>query len=362
MKIVSPVSPFYIFPSPSKAAYRKWISRRLLRRAWPFGAHDLWRFYNAWRCSLSQNSAMPNCQPFFAEIEPTTACNLRCRFCLNPELANPRNSLSYEQFIHILDSLPGLLVVSLLGLGEPTLNKDLFRMASEARRRKIYVTTVTNLNVPERTVHRLAESDFDEVNFSLESTEPDRYGWFRGGGSLGRLTENLRLLGELKEKSGRAFSVGMWTTVTAATVGSIEQVFQFCAKAGVERVQYQFISEKPMHLDVYDEGLRGQLIRDWEGTGKALSDVIWKHSQQYGVLGYLVDARCGYPWSGIFINAEGLLAPCCHIKDYHDPAWGSIANGSLDEAWQSRDWVEVREGLMSGLLHRSCEGCSYARK
>jgi MoaA/NifB/PqqE/SkfB family radical SAM enzyme len=328
---------------------------------WPFDHHDFWRIYNAMRCGLSRNGAMPTAQPFFAELEPTTACNLHCRFCLNPSLPHPRHALSYEQFLHILDSLPGLLAISLLGLGEPTLNRDLFRMASEARRRKIYVVTVTNLNVPERTVHKLAESDFNEISISLESTDPGRYEWFRGGGSLARLDSNLSLLSDLRHRNARTFSVGLWTTVTEMTLESIENVFQFCAKSGaIERIQFQFVLDKPIHLAVYDEELRGQLIPSWKKTGKRLADLIWDCSQRYGILGYLIDARCGYPWSGVFINAQGLLAPCCHIKDYQNPPWGDIANGSLDRAWRSEDWVRLRKGILSGAHHSACRGCPYA--
>lgn len=341
---------------------RMYIVGRILRNVRMLDYQYLWRIYNALRCLLSRHHAILTSQPFFAQIEPTTACNLHCRHCERTALEDTRAFLSYEQFVHILDSLPGLLLVNLQGAGEPTLHKDLFRMASEARRRQIYVFTVTNLNVPERTIHRLAESDFNEINFSMESADPERYEWFRGGGSLALLESNLRLLSDLKNRNGRDFSVGLWTTITKETLGSIEEIFQFAEQTNaVERIQAQFLQDKDNYVAHYDDELQAQRIRDWKGHADKVRNLLQFYSKRYGLRSSLIAGRCRWPWGGLFINAKGLLAPCCNIKDYRNPFWGHIASGSLDKAWHSQEWASLREGLLSGVPHRACSGCPFAR-
>jgi MoaA/NifB/PqqE/SkfB family radical SAM enzyme len=343
------------------ARLRQYMFRRVRGNLWPPSRHNGWRLYNLLRCSRSVGKPKVKAQPYFVEIEATTACNLRCKFCLNPTLPNPRHRITYEQFVSILDNMPGLIAVSLLGLGEPTLNKDLFRMATEARRRKIFVLTVTNLNTSEKMVEKLAESDFNEVNISLESTDPERYAWFRTGGDLAVMEKNLQLLGELKRKNGKQdMSVGIWTTLTDETIPELDSIFAWCRSTGVvERVQFQFVSDMPMHLDIYDDAMTRQLVSNWQEAERGLRQLIWAGSEKYGILGSLLQSRCRYPWSGPYINAEGLMSPCCFIKDYHNPEWGSIAVDSLSTVWQSDDWLGVRQGLISGNLHHACRGCPY---
>lgn len=341
--------------------YRRYILRKVIKNMWPVTPRDAWRLYNALRCTVSRGRARFRGQPSFVEIEATTACNLRCRFCLNPALPNPRDRITYEQLVHILDAMPGLVAVSLLGLGEPTLNNDLFRMATELRRRKIYAQTVTNLNIPEKMVHELAGSDFNEVNVSLESVDPERYAWFRSGGDLARLEANLALLGGLIRENGRDVTVGLWTTLTEETIPTIDRIFEWCRNGGVvERILFQFVSSKPMHLSVYEDKMKDQLIRDWLPADRKLRDLIWDYSDRYGIMGTLVQPRCGWPWSGFFINAQGLLSPCCFIKDFRNPLWGNIATDSLSTIWHSENWMDLREGLLKGDPHGACKGCPYA--
>lgn len=330
---------------------------------WPLDKHDLRRLHNAMQCAMSRNRVSATTQPVYAQIEPTTACNLQCRFCLNPTYPSPRHSLSYGQFVEILDSLPSLLVVNLQGAGEPTLNKELFHMATEARRRKIYVFTVTNLNIQERVVYELAESDFNEINISLESVDPERYEWFRRGGSFALLESNLRLLADLKNRNKDAFpSIGIWISLTAATLSSVREVFEFANKSNVvERIQCLFLMDKESYVQRYDDDLRAQILPDRKEAANKVRHLLQAYSKQYGVRGFLVEGGCGWPWFGLSVNAEGegLPAPCFNVKDYRNPLWGNIASGSLDEIYHSSNWISVREGLLSGIPHSVCRGCPY---
>lgn len=341
---------------------RLYVARKIL---WNLRVQDhryLWRISNALHCILSRQRASLNSQPFFAQIEPTTACNLDCRHCPRTTLEDTRAFLSYEQFVHILDALPGLILINLQGAGEPTLHKDLFRMASEARRRKIYVFTVTNLNRPERIIHRLAESDFNEINVSLESIDPERYEWFRPGGSLALLESNLRLLDDVKRRNGRNFGVGLWTTVTGETIVSIKEIFQFANETGaIERIQVQFLQEKDNYVANYTHDMRAHRISKWSENVAQIRNLLQRYSKKYGIRASLVAGRCRWPWGGIFINANGLLAPCCNIKDYRRPFWGDITGGPLNEVWHSQEWVSLRAGLLAGIPHWVCSSCPFAR-
>jgi MoaA/NifB/PqqE/SkfB family radical SAM enzyme len=321
---------------------------------------DLRRIGNVLRCLASRRRSRIRGGPFFAQVEPTTLCNLRCRFCLNSSLPRPRHSLSCDQFARVLDALPGLLAVNLQGCGEPTLNPELLRMASEARRRRIWVSTVTNLNLDEEMVGRLAESDFDAIHVSLESADPERYEWYRRGGSFPRFVRNLRLLTDHRQKLRGHFAGAFWVTVTTETLDGLEGIFRLAEETGaVRRVQVQLLQSKDNYVRVYDDEMRARSFLDLEGQETRVRGLLRVHSRRSGVTGWLVGGRCGWPWGGIFVNAEGHLAPCCAIKDFQDPGWGEIAD--LEGAWHSAEWVGVREGLLAGRPHPACRSCPAAR-
>ncbi|MCB9140562.1 MAG: radical SAM protein [Caldilineaceae bacterium] len=333
----------------------------ILSALWPPNRHDLWRLGNAFRCILSQSKEKVSSKPFYAQIEPTTACNLSCRFCLNPTLT-VRHTLSYDDFLQALNGLPTLLMLNLQGLGEPTLNKDLFRMASEARRRKIYTFTVTNLNLPELIIDKLAQSDFSAINISMESIDPDQYSWYRVGGDLALLEQNLQMLKEKRESYGTDFVVGIWTLITEDTIDKVHEIFQFAKGSGIiERIQFVFLTDKKSHLDNYDGDLRKQLVVNRRATASDIRKRLRSLSKEFGILGYLVEGRCRWLWTGIFVNAEGYVAPCCNIKNYREPAWGNIRlEENLAEVWQGNEWNMVRKGILSESDgHPSCTGCPY---
>jgi len=323
-------------------------------------SRDLRRIGNAVRCLTSRRHARIRGQPFFAQVEPTTVCNLRCRFCLNPSLPRPRHSLSYTKFTQVLDSLPGLLAVNLQGCGEPTMNRDLLRMASEARRRRIWVSTVTNLNLDDDMVRQLAESDFDAIHMSLESAEPERYEWYRRGASFPRFAANLRRLTDLRLKRRGHFAGSFWVTVTTETIDALEGIFRFAEETGtVKRIQVQLLQSKDDYVRIYDDEMKTRLFHDGEEEERKVKALLRQYSRQSGVTGWLVGGRCGWPWGGVFVNAEGHLAPCCAIKDFRDPCWGEISG--LRGAWHSADWVSLREGLLAGHPHPACRSCPAAR-
>ena len=340
---------------------RMYIAARVIRN---IGVPDYQtgrRLWNAMLCLRNRNKASITTQPIFAQIETTTACNLSCRFCPNPELPQPRENLNYDQFIHILNTLPHLLVINFSGLGEPSLNKDIFRMASEARRRKIYIYTVTNLNLPEKTILGLADSDLNAINISLESADPERYKSYRLGGDFSRLESNLRLLCEMRAKNGRRFGIGFWATLTEGTIDSLEGIFQFAAKTrAAERIQVELALQKDDFVAAYDDALRAELFSDVVEAESRVRELLQGYSKRYGIHASLLGGSCKWPWGGISFKANGALAPCCNIRN--DTLWGDIEDDSFEKRWHAEEWVDLRRGLLSGSLHPSCKGCSYARQ
>src|SRR5205814_6967147 len=85
--------------------------------------------------------------PAELQLEVTAACNLRCRMCLvryRPPVDRVSGSLSLDDVIALVDSLPELRRVTLQGLGEPLLVPHLVEMVRYVSVRGVAVGFNTN--------------------------------------------------------------------------------------------------------------------------------------------------------------------------------------------------------------------------
>src|SRR5512138_991744 len=80
-------------------------------------------------------------------VEPTTACNLRCRTCIRNVWNEPIDHMSGETFAKVvagITALPDLPTVVLGGLGEPLVHPGILDMLRDLKRTEARVELITN--------------------------------------------------------------------------------------------------------------------------------------------------------------------------------------------------------------------------
>src|SRR4051812_18921832 len=110
--------------------------------------------------------------PQHLQVEVSGACNLRCRMCLvryAPPIGRGEGALAYEDFLALVDSVPGLRRLTLQGLGEPLLSPHLLDMIRHAAARGIHVGFNTNGVLLSRAVARaLVAAGAGDLHLSLD--------------------------------------------------------------------------------------------------------------------------------------------------------------------------------------------------
>ena len=102
-------------------------------------------------------------------VEPTNACNLRCRHCTAQNAPGKKGYMDYGMFVKLLDENPQLTSMILTRNGEPFLHPQIFKMIEYAKRRGIYVIAYTNgALLDDRIIENVFSCGLDELNFSLE--------------------------------------------------------------------------------------------------------------------------------------------------------------------------------------------------
>jgi MoaA/NifB/PqqE/SkfB family radical SAM enzyme len=131
--------------------------------------------------------------PAFLQIEPTILCNLECKFCINPFLDRAREALTLDKFKRILDEVPTVAKISLVGIGESTLNKNLFDLVREAKSRGIEIGTTSNGTIlNDKILDGFVHSGLDWLNFSLDGATKETYEQMRPGATFEKTLENIR--------------------------------------------------------------------------------------------------------------------------------------------------------------------------
>ena len=292
----------------------------------------------------------------FAQIEPTTVCNLRCAMCQRDRLES-FGHMRLDQFKHILDELDGLRAVKLQGLGEPMLNPDFIPMLEALRARGIRsysALNVTQINAD--NAERLA-AVADRIELSFDSADPAEFARIRRGASLDDVMDRIRVLVEARDRRGQFLELSANTVVHTADHDALNGLFRLVSRLGLDRlnlnvVQFWDIGEgepSPATLNAKD------LAR--------LATEVESLSWDWSLPVRLAAPEAGYencPWyrGGIYVSWQGYVTPCCQRPDPRTIHFGNLFEQPFEAIWQSDPYRAFRDTLAAGRPPEACRTCT----
>lgn len=153
------------------------------------------------------------CRIVNVEIEPISACNLRCPECfVTLDFQSPlmseraRKLLSLETMNDIVRQLPDLQKIRLYGFGEPFLHKDLIEFLRETKRCRpdVHIGISTN-GIPLSTAKIDAIADeclADTMTFAIDGVDQQSYARYRVGGDVAKALDNLKKMARAVDRAG----------------------------------------------------------------------------------------------------------------------------------------------------------------
>src|SRR4051794_25983495 len=190
--------------------------------------------------------------PEHLQVEVSGACNLRCRMCLvryAPAVGRREGALAYEDFLALVDSVPGLRRLTLQGLGEPLLSPHLLDMIRHAAGRGVHVGFNTNGVLLSRGLAReLVAAGTGHVHVSLDGASAATYEDVRHGtghaprpGQFERVVANLRGLLAARGDAPEPRVVLVFVAMRR-NVGELEALVGLAAELGVDELWVQTLS------------------------------------------------------------------------------------------------------------------------
>jgi radical SAM protein with 4Fe4S-binding SPASM domain len=305
------------------------------------------------------------------QLESTLACNIKCRMCVRDYFDRKGAHLTFDNFKKIIDQFPFLRQLNLTGIGEPLLNKDIFRMVEYAvGKRKLYVRFTTNatLLTPQNN-ERLIRSGLNELRVSLDGATAGTFNKIREGSDFEKVVDNIRGLTRLKNDLGAQKPVIEVNTVVLRE--NIDELPRIVALASWLNIKNIFFTGLDIEGAKYAQ--KKHLIYNLPRHEiEAVFRETRRRARELGVAIRLPNLipqprRCFLPWLINYITLEGDLMPCCRCIDgldrrdvIRDYSFGNLLRQRLDDVWNSKKYQDFRKRLSNGKVPYICRNCTVA--
>jgi tungsten cofactor oxidoreducase radical SAM maturase len=308
-------------------------------------------------------------------IEPTTACNLRCRTCIRHIWEDAEAPMTMETFQRIVDSLealPGLRRVVFTGYGEPLVHPHLLEMIRAVRERGLAVTVGSNgLLLEAHIAQELVDLGVDRLVVSLDGVRPETFAGVRGA-LLAQVLENLRTLNEIKSRMGVLVpALGVEFVALRQNVGELAELAALAARLGAVRVLVS-------HVLPHSEAMREEILYGYQpippfasGSWPVKADawVLWG-TLDLPRMHWGAERRCRFVSDkALVVGWDGGVSPCYALS--HNYAYyaidgrpkqvrryilGWLHEQTLAEIWTSEEYVRFRSAVR-GFHFPSCPNC-----
>ena len=267
-------------------------------------------------------------KPYNIVIEPTNVCNLQCPLCSTGIGAKTRTKgiLNLQNFRKMIEQIKDTcLQLSLQNWGEATLVNELPEMIKYAAENKIFTRLSTNfsINYKNNYIDKLAKSGLGRIVIDLDGTTQEIYEKYRKNGNLDTVLKNTKELIKIKKENNLKFP--------------IIQTRMLVMKHNEHQIdEFKKIS-KQLEVDEMELGN----IQLNPSTAK---EEWLPNNPEFVYATYLREEKiqpCHWPWSGLTINWDGGVSPCCIIDD-QDTDFGNIFEDKLEKIWNNEYYVSSR--------------------
>ena len=267
--------------------------------------------------------ALPLEQPYVLVVDPSSLCNLRCRWCpsgydqLISETGRPQKIMDFSLFEALVRQAAEFhkpfRVLRMYKEGEPLLNPRFADMVQLAKASGCFerVDTTTNgvLLHPEFN-RKVIHAGIDQINISVNGVSAEQIG--RNTGRRIDFEDYVRNIRDLCENRGNC-TVYIKAIKDVLSVGEQEKFLELFGEMA-DRIYLERLSPAWPSFDVSQSGYRYENIGNYEQP---------------------VEPRmvCPYIFYIMVVNADGSASTC--VGDWrHEQQTGDIRTSTLKEIWQ----------------------------
>jgi len=313
-------------------------------------------------------------KPIQFNIDLTGRCNINppCVFCSLKSDGYQYNALDISAVDAYSEFLSRCERVVDCSFGEPLTCPDFLKLVQKVAENGQAFNFATNglLLTPKRADFLAEAGENIGFSISINAATAETYHKLTGQ-SFDRVIENTKyFIKKYKHKWGHNPALAMSLIVMKVNSNEVADFLRLTHSLGISRINlrhlfdmpgsrprddfgYKFIySDEILTSEEYEsignssktlaQHLGIDLIIHWEPSGSAINDLA--------VPG--VNIPCLFPWKFLFVQEHSKnVYMCC----YSNAAVGSVKTDSLDQVWNNKIMMEVRDSLGSGKIPEFCK-------
>lgn len=253
----------------------------------------------------------------------TDRCTLKCNFCPHhslyrnenyPFLHNPLQDMSFETFRKTIDIFPETIRITLAGVGEPFLNKNIFKMIDYAISNRKLITVISNGTLLNDNLDELLKRKIFSLCISLNVE--DQMGFYN-------LTNNKKYdfnsmvstLQEFTKKNNGKIKINLTYVVSKKNIFNIDNVLNFVRRelSGVSTVMFHNV----IYFGIDQRYPLGETLRDDDMEVVNYLEQLRKQANSYPfqiIFPQLRNTKSGITCDDFFrhllVDAEGNVSGC----------------------------------------------------
>lgn len=302
-------------------------------------------------------------EPILANIEITTRCELRCKYCARSWLDKKGSDMPIDRFVRILEMLPHAYRITLVGLGEPLLHPEVIEFVAEASGRGRRVALVTNaLHIDKQLSSKLLKAGLASIAFSIDAGNQNLADEVRAGSDLNRIFKNIKGFIQQAASFGPV-STAVFTAVSLKTVAHLKQLVDIVASFGVHVLMLTDLNFKQNLSDTLwhnaGEDITAAIRDAITGAFSKKLPVLSVHGlEEFGLRQRYRDFLllspdqlfrrpvtrkwCYSPWQTIAVDVSGNIAVCdCQPENLV----GNILKQPFSDIWNGKLMIDYRKRM-----------------
>jgi len=296
--------------------------KRHFKTLWPY--LNITKIFNILLALFEMKTKRAKCfsRPFIYRVDPCSLCNLRCVSCVTPWVkTKEKRLLALEDFKKIVQKIKKFaLRTSLYDMGEPLLNKDIYKMINYASDNGISTLISTNFNLFNQSqLESLFNSRLTVLEPCLDGFSQENYIKYRQNGQVEIVKQNIKEVMEYKRKNQKNLPV---VDVQVVTFDHIKEelplIANFLKKCKVDHITY-----------------RQEIL----GFNSPQTTIAYKEK--------INEKPCFWLYLGMMIRPDGSVYPCCG-RDFDRFSYGNILNQDLSQIWNNKYYQFSRSLFKKG--------------
>ena len=254
-------------------------------------------------------------KPKHLTFEVTNSCNLKCPLCPTTIQTRDKGFLKFEDFKKVIDDVKDdVTSISFYMLGEPLLNKELFKMVKYAHSFGIETSFSTNNEHIKKYIDDIFDSGLSKIQVVLDGLTKEDHERYRIGGSFENSLESIKMLTEKKKelKSKKPY-IHLQSLLFKYNVGKENDFKEIANKLGVDGISIKKIT---LGRDTDKETTYAQEFLPDDKDMQRMNGLLFREAKV-----------CPQIIRTATILWNGDLVPCCYDSDGKNVLGNVIIDG-----------------------------------